>query len=113
MKARNQPVSLPAAIAAYWAAANAGQAVPAAACFASDAEVQDENRTHQGRSEIQAWIEETTRKYQPQVEPLQARETGAGWTVVARVTGRFPGSPIELDFGFTLAGDRIAKLQIS
>ena len=113
MKARNQPDTLPAAIAAYWAAANAGQAAAAAACFASDAEVHDEGRTHRGRKEIQAWVGETTRKYQPQVEPVRVRATDAGWAVAARVTGNFPGSPVELDFTFTLAGDGIAKLEIA
>lgn len=113
MKARNQSDSLPAAIAAYWTAANAGQAVPAAACFTPDAEVHDEGGTHRGRNEIQAWIEETTRKYQAQVEPLRVQAAGAVWTVAARVSGNFPGSPVELDFTFALADDHIAKLEIA
>ena len=29
-----------------------------------------------------------------------------------RLTGNFPGSPIELEFVFTLAGDKIVSLEI-
>ena len=32
--------------------------------------------------------------------------------VTNRLTGNFPGSPIELDFAFTLDGDKIASLEI-
>jgi hypothetical protein len=33
--------------------------------------------------------------------------------VNSRVTGDFPGSPIELRYRFTLAGDEIARLEIA
>ena len=30
----------------------------------------------------------------------------------ARLTGAFPGSPVELDYTFTLANDKITSLEI-
>jgi len=33
--------------------------------------------------------------------------------VTARVTGDFPGSPVELRYGFTLEGASIARLEIT
>jgi hypothetical protein len=33
-------------------------------------------------------------------------------TVRARLTGEFPGSPLELDHIFKLSGDKIASLEI-
>jgi len=45
-------------------------------------------------------------------EPLSASCAGASATVLARLTGSFPGSPIELTYTFGLAGDRIATLEI-
>lgn len=113
MKARKHSPSLPAAITTYWTEANAGHAGPAAACFAPDAEVRDEGHTHRGPDAIHAWIEDTARKYHPQVEPLLAAEADGRLTVAARVSGNFPGSPVELDFVFTLSAGRIAKLEIS
>lgn len=113
MTARKPFPSLPAAIATYWAEANAGRAASAAACFADDAEVHDEGHTHRGPAAIQTWIEETARKYQPQVEPLRVAETDGRLLVGARVSGGFPGSPVELDFVFTLRAGRIATMTIS
>jgi hypothetical protein len=75
--------------------------------------VHDEGRTHRGPEAIRGWIEDAARKYRPQVEPLRAVETDGRLTVTARVSGDFPGSPVELDFGFTLRDGRIARLEIS
>jgi hypothetical protein len=42
------------------------------------------------------------------------RRLGGGFvTVITRVTGEFPGSPIELRYRFTLDGDKIARLEIT
>lgn len=113
MKTGKQIPSLPAAIATYVAEANAGNAGPAAACFATEAEVRDEGRTHRGPEEIRAWIDVAARKYRPQVEPLRAVEADGRLTVTARVSGDFPGSPAELDFVFTLRTGLIETLEIS
>jgi hypothetical protein len=44
--------------------------------------------------------------------PEQVDVRDARVTVTALVSGRFPGSPARLTFHFTVAGDRIAALEI-
>lgn len=112
MKARNKSLDLPSAIAAYWRAANAGDCAGAVAQFDDKAIVHDEGKVHGTRSAIQAWLEETTRKYQPQVEPLRCESEAGRHLIAARVSGRFPGSPAELDFEFTVANEKIVRLEI-
>ncbi len=96
MKAEPSSFNLPPVIMAYWSAANAARIGEAAVCFAADAVVLDESRVHQGPAAIRGWIEETTRQYQPIVEALGVEEKDGCHLVTARVSGTFPGSPIEL-----------------
>jgi hypothetical protein len=103
---------LPPVIIAYWSAANAARIDEAAACFGADAVVFDESRTHQGSAAIRSWMEETRRQYQPVVEPLRAEERDGRHLVTARVSGTFPGSPVELDYAFTLREGHILRLEI-
>ena len=59
----------------------------------------DEGQTIRGLRASQAWRLETAKK--------------DGKTVVStKLTGDFPGSPITLDFVFTLEGGKIAALEI-
>jgi hypothetical protein len=111
MKAQ-PPTSLPSVITTYWRAANAAKIDEAAACFAADAVVRDENRMHQGPAAIRGWIEETTRQSRPNVEPLAVEEKDGRQLVTARVSGTFPGSPVELHFAFTLRDNQILGLEI-
>jgi hypothetical protein len=46
------------------------------------------------------------------LEPLAASVHGQTVTLRARLTGTFPGSPVEVDYTFTLANDRITSLVI-
>ncbi|MDR6292215.1 limonene-1,2-epoxide hydrolase [Inquilinus ginsengisoli] len=105
-------LSLPEPIATYIAAENADNAAALSACFAADAVVRDEGRTIRGLEAITAWKAESKRKYQHTVEPLDVTEADGRTVLTARVTGQFPGSPVELRFAFGLAGDRIASLEI-
>jgi SnoaL-like domain len=111
MKATTHVLDLPDVIATYWAAANAGRIEEASACFSRDAAVHDEGQCHQGTSAIRTWIEETTRQYHPIVEPLRSEEK-AGRHFVTRVSGTFPGSPVELDYVFTLRDQQVVNLEI-
>lgn len=113
MKKRMQKADLPDVITRYWAAANVGDADSACAEFDPEAVVEDENAVHQGSGEILAWIKDTTKRYRPVVEPLWAETSGDKWSVRARVEGNFPGSPAELDFAFTLRGEKIVHLEVA
>ena len=59
------------------------------------------------------WKTEATAKYHYTSEPLAVDCSGTDVTVITRVTGEFPGSPIELRYRFTLEGDKIASLEIT
>jgi hypothetical protein len=104
-------IDLPGPIAGYFAAdREGGEAV--ARCFTEAAVVKDEGRTYRGRAAIRQWKEEASARYQYTSEPF-ACELGDGAVVVtSRLTGTFPGSPVNLRFFFVLEGDMIASLEI-
>jgi hypothetical protein len=105
-------LNLPGPVAAYLAAENAKDADKLALCFADDARVHDEGRDHHGRDAIRSWKREADAKYQYVLEPLDASVGGKTTKLRARLTGNFPGSPVELDFRFTLGNDKITSLEI-
>ena len=82
------------------------------ACFADDAVVRDENATRRGKIEIEHWVRETIDKYKFHLEPLSAEKRGMETIVSVEVAGRFPGSPITLDYHFTVANEKISSLTI-
>jgi hypothetical protein len=67
---------------------------------------------NEGFASIKKWKAETKKKYQHTVDPLRLVEQGDKFVVTNKLTGNFPGSPIELDFVFTLHGDTILSLEI-
>ena len=106
-------VELPKSIATYIAAENRGDPEALAECFAENAVVRDEHQTIEGLAAIKRWKAETSKKYRHVMEPLALTQTGDDVVVTNRLTGNFPGSPIELQFVFRLAaGDKIASLEI-
>lgn len=80
-------------------------------CFAPEAVVEDEGRTHRGTSEIKAWIEEAFAKYQPVLEVASVSETETGAVITGPVSGTFSGSPVVLNYHLTLAQDQITALK--
>ena len=105
-------IDLPTPIAAYIAAENRGDADALAQCFTEHAVVRDERRTIEGLAAIKEWKAETKKKYQHTVEPLASARKDDKIIVTNRLTGNFPGSPIELQFIFELDRDKIASLEI-
>jgi hypothetical protein len=104
-------VDLPKPIAAYFAADKAdGEAV--ARCFIRDGFVKDEGHTYQGTAEIQQWKMLTSTKYAYTSEPFAFQQQEAVIVVTSRLTGTFPGSPVDLRYFFRLEGDKIASLEI-
>jgi hypothetical protein len=103
---------MPVPLVAYFTAERVADTGLLASCFAADAVVQDEGRTMVGLDAIRRWKRETKAKYQYSVEPLSASQVADTVTVQARLTGAFPGSPIELSYRFVVAGDKIASLEI-
>jgi len=103
---------LPTPIAIYIAAENRGDTEALARCFAEDAIVRDEGQTIEGLPAIKQWVAETRKKYQHTIELLAYSQKDDKTIVTNRLTGNFPGSPIELEFVFTLEDNKIANLEI-
>jgi hypothetical protein len=104
-------LSLPEPIEAYFAAdRHGGDAV--AHCFTSDGTVTDEGRTHRGPAAIAAWKAAASAQYTYVAEPFALEKKDRGYIVTSRVTGDFPGSPVNLRFAFMLERGRIASLEI-
>ncbi|HEY0281046.1 MAG TPA: nuclear transport factor 2 family protein [Rhizomicrobium sp.] len=102
---------LPASVAAYFAA-DKGNVETFAKCFTDDAVVKDEGHTYIGINEIRRWKAETSSKYTYTSEPFASEERGEKIVVTSRLTGNFPGSPVNLHFFFELEHDKIASLEI-
>lgn len=101
--------TLPLPVVRYLAARTPAEV---ADCFAEDGIATDERRTHHGRAEIRAWREEVG-KISYRQDILTGTHDGDTATVTCRLTGDFKGSPVELDYRFELAGDLIARVEIS
>ena len=106
------PISLPPIIQRYLDASNAHDVKSILACFADDALVRDENETRRGEIDIERWASETIDKYKFHFEPLSAEVRENETIVSMEVSGSFPGSPITLDYHFTLANEKISSLFI-
>ena len=107
-----KPIDLPAPVAAYFAA-DTTDAEAVAQCFTDGAVVIDERQEHRGRTAIAQWKAEASAKFRYTVDPLGAHVSGNQTTVTGRVTGDFPGSPVDLHYRFTLEGGKIARLEIA
>jgi SnoaL-like domain len=106
-------IELPSTIARFIEASNARDVDGAVGCFASDAMVEDEGRTHRGVEEVRAWKRETEERFVYTIEPSAVESRGGHTVVTGTLAGNFPGSPVELKYDFTLAGDAITSLRIS
>jgi len=105
-------VDLPTPMALYLAAESRGDTETLAECFAEQAIVRDEGQTIESLAAIKQWMAETQKKYEHTIEPLTSARKGSKTIVTNRLTGNFPGNPIDLLFIFGLDGDKIASLEI-
>ena len=105
-------LKLPEPIAAYFNADKRdGEAI--ARCFTTRAIVKDEGQTHSGRAAIKAWKTEVSAKYSYTSEPFAVEQKEGRYVVTSRLTGNFPGSPVDLRFVFRLERRKIAFLEIT
>ncbi|WP_230529851.1 nuclear transport factor 2 family protein [Microvirga roseola] len=104
---------LPPPLASYYEAKNRHNIDGMLASFAEDAVVKDEGQEHHGTAAIRSWMEHTTRKYRVTVDVKQAEPVDDHLIVSGLVSGDFPGSPATLRYAFTLAGSKIARLEIA
>ncbi|MEV4657077.1 nuclear transport factor 2 family protein [Micromonospora sp. NPDC049301] len=106
-------VDLPEVIDRYFRAVGDGDLEGFVACFADTATVADEDRLHEGRAAIRSWRQRTMEAYSYTAEPVAVTpQPGNSYQVRTRVSGDFPGSPIELRYRFTLRDNLIGALDI-
>ena len=105
-------IQVPAVAREYFAAASAFDVDRTVALFAEQAVIRDEGKDICGREAIHQWVARTMREYSAVATPEQVDVRDGVVAVTALVSGRFPGSPIRLTYGFKMAGDRIAALEI-
>ncbi|HTI79889.1 MAG TPA: nuclear transport factor 2 family protein [Acetobacteraceae bacterium] len=106
-----EPINLPEPIAAY-VTTDKWDDEAIARCFNQDAVVKDEGHTYTGVAAIRRWKAESAAKFTYTNKAL-AKERRDGMVIVtSRLTGNFPGSPVDLRFCFRLERGRIAFLEI-
>lgn len=106
-------MELPELIARFVATQNNYDTKAYTECFTNTAIVHDEGKTHTGKDEIQAWIEDANERYKSVMKPLQYDESDSKGVLTAEVSGTFPGSPIVLKFNFGLKDGLIDSLKVT
>jgi ketosteroid isomerase-like protein len=104
-------IKLPRIINDYVNASNAHDAKSILSCFSDDAVVRDEGERLHGTKAIEDWITKTIEKYKFQLKPISIKDDNAV-VVAVEVSGTFDGSPITLDYHFTIESDKILSLTI-
>lgn len=82
-----------------------------ARCFTETAVVFDEGKTHNGKAEIEQWIDKSNKEYNATMEPLDYDKKEN--MLSAEISGSFPGSPVILKFHFQLSNGLIQSLKIT
>src|SRR5258707_13510950 len=96
------PISLMPLIQRYVDASNTHDVKSILACFTDDAVVRDENATRRGKIDIERSASETIEKYKFHFKPLSAEHRAEETVVSIEVSGSVPGSPVRLDYHFTV-----------
>ena len=102
--------ALPHPIQSFLESTNRGDAEAVISCFAPDAILSDWGRTFHGQAGVAEWDKTDNTGVRSHIEALNATTAGDRHAVTVRVSGDgFNGTG---EMFFTLAGDRIARLEI-
>ncbi|WP_343686396.1 nuclear transport factor 2 family protein [Chryseobacterium gleum] len=104
-------MNLPNVIAKLIKAQNNFDSAAYVQCFTETAIVFDEGKTHQGKTEIEKWIDKSNKEYKATMEPLDYNEREN--ILSAEISGSFPGSPIILKFHFEIIDEKIQQLKVT
>jgi ketosteroid isomerase-like protein len=105
-------IKLPHIVQRYVDSSNQHDVQSILSCFSDDAVVRDEGETLRGRKIIEEWITRTIQKYKFNFNPLTVKGDSAEIVVEVEVSGAFDGSPVTLDYHFTIESDKIRSLSI-
>jgi hypothetical protein len=104
-------MTLPEPIADYFAAEHNPEAL--ARCFTAQAVMKDDGHTYTGISAIRAFMVAASAKYKATSVPFALKQEDGVQVVRAKVSGNFPGSPIDLSYRFRLERGQISLLEIT
>lgn len=104
---------LPISVELYFSGKNERDFARAVSGFSATAVARDEAQDYRGPAAIRAWMEDTFARYADIAEVTSFSRDTDTVDVVAAVSGSFPGSPIRLQFSFTLADELITRLEIA
>jgi len=82
------------------------------ACFIEDAVVQDEGKDINGTKAIKEWNERSSKEYKVKLDAIKLVDRNEETVLTASVSGDFEGSPVNLDYHFTISNDKIMALKI-
>jgi ketosteroid isomerase-like protein len=105
-------LDVPKPVGEYLAAEEVKDADALSRCFSEDGIVHDEGQEYHGRDSIRQWKQAADAKYRYVLQTVHVQNFGDLVTVRARLTGEFPGSPVELDHIFKLSNNKIVSLEI-
>lgn len=106
-------INLPAPIAGFFLAHNSGKTDNFLDLFTADAVVSDEAHEYRGDA-IKTWLDSAIANYHPLCgEVIGLMPSGSQTVATAKVSGTFPGSPVQLRYQFTLRDDKIAALKVA
>jgi len=111
MKQTKKGLILPKPISAYFAADQRG-GEQVSQCFTKNAIVKDEGKAYKGQAAIKEWKTVASTKYEYTSEPFACEQKEGKTVVRSKLTGNFPGGPLDLQYFFVLEGDKIASLEI-
>lgn len=106
-------MDLPNCIAAYFEADSRNDIEALMATLSPEAIIEDERRRHAGLEAIHDWWIHAKRKTPHVNAPIEATTAGEVTQVRTRVSGDFPGSPVTLNFTFTVRNGAITRLEIA
>ncbi|MBP2114407.1 nuclear transport factor 2 family protein [Paenibacillus silagei] len=112
LSSNSRAIPLPQPIAAYYHASDIFDGDLLANCFAEDAILVDNGEEFHGPEVISKFIVKANRDAAGWTEITNCAEKNDETVVTATISGNFKGSPIPLDFRFTLNNGKIKALNI-
>ena len=106
-------ITLPPQLAALVTAHNAHDVSAFAACFSEDAVLRDEGHMHLGRAAIHGWFEDVSRKYKMTLHVTELTTQDSEPVLHGKVSGNFPGSPLDMDYYLAVEDGEIVALKIA
>lgn len=113
LSSNSRAVLLSPPIAAFYHASDVYDGALLASCIAEDAILYDEGEELHGSAAISAHIFKANKDAKVMMDIMRCAEKGRDIIVTAMLTGEFEGSPVSLDFHFTLAEGKIKALNIT